>query len=1151
MAREQANKKDGNRSLKQQGMTKKKKVVSVDSHDETHKGMALSRLCKDYCPDQRNLTIPHVEEFPDAVVQEMLILSLFVTLPGHSILELYYDLSCGRVDLSSYKQWQHSQVRSTDDYKKLVKRWSTSTLVLLRFTDLLLQNKNVPLEYTKHNTAEYKLSLIFLLDKQNEFLILDPDYNLLLDYLLHAKPMIESILLGNIPGLLKALVYQYNKLSEFNGCHTWYTFRTHYHGTQEIFHKFFIALTDKFTASKEIMPELEGWFVEGPVSRDSGCIKPVTGDDYASSAAIDDFNEDYWTQQKIDTQEQVYSFELNEDGSLEIPNVFAHTKRRHDALYKVLGLNDDPTPLLKSCFLTFCCLADPVTQPPPNDKHIVSLDLLSDMFLGLMYPEITADLVQPLNKDTWTLHICFNLQKIINATLSRLNCDDFTRLNEINNSDDSVDWRKNLHKWLPQGLNTQDLELIYMVDILATYTVYKLHNNRPIQMNPFLLPMISLWKNLTCVVLLGLEIDRLEEEQETFNTPVMVRATIRGASALRSVLATIINGHARYKSHDFKHEPINLFMSPHGRKLCNGALYADLRSHAATMLALGVELETLTDLLSDLQPGDRFDEDVKYMFDYEFDDYNEVDTELMADDELEDIESRERIKEMRGYYKRCHCVFDDDSLVPENEDGGGEEGDQEDAKKHLQDSHEDQLPPQQNVVMSTTSKPLAVRSRDTVEFDFNGRDWRDIPRGLNFYYTDAYIFVTKLHADVVHYLMKEATRKKLERNHASFILRSIATCVKLEQEEAIVRRALGNQDGDKGSNATTIKTENELTSDFIYEKWCEDSLFEKMMYHNSDLVWRMMDEMLMCSGYRRVLIWFITHLEINHSVIHYIFELVMGLRGNITYEDDEGKSKNLDALDGLAQGSSTSELTLPFSRQGPIVLSSIEVNMLLQEFFTNAAIFFSSKLRESFDSENEELDENYEDEDEFSVPPHVIGLMKLVCFMVDTLMQKKKFDFTDSEYIFELQTLLMNWIGIVPEARDLFFKLKSQIVATSQDTQEQGTPVKESKKDDIDAPDTLEMDDTMSEHNKKLMMLLPPGTTNERNALTALRGFIGKYSLTNKTAVFGRKIIYQDDEIMGMYMTDKEMMYREFLAEFGIDYNDIVEGVYEEDDDDE
>lgn len=455
-------------------MTKKKKAVSVDSHDETHKGMALSRLCKDYYPDQRNLTIPHVEEFPDAVVQEMLILSLFVTLPGHSILELYYDLSCGRVDLSSYKQWQHSQVRSTDGYKKLVKRWSTSTLVLLRFTDLLLQNKNVPLEYTKHNTAEYKLSLIFLLDKQNEFLILDPDYNLLLDYLLHAKPMIESILLGNIPGLLKALVYQYNKLPEFNGCHTWYTFRTHYHGTQEIFHKFFIALTDKFTASKEIMPELEGWFVEGPVSRDSGCIKPITGDDYTSSAAIDDFNEDYWTQQKTNTQEQVYSFELNEDGTLEIPNVFAHTKRRHDALYKVLGLNDDPTPLLKSCFLTFCCLADPVTQPPPNDKHIVSLDLLSDMFLGLMYPEITADLVQPLNKDTWTLHICFNLQKIINATLSRLNCDDFTRLNEINNSDDSVDWRKNLYKWLPQGLNTQDLELIYMVDILATYTIYKL-----------------------------------------------------------------------------------------------------------------------------------------------------------------------------------------------------------------------------------------------------------------------------------------------------------------------------------------------------------------------------------------------------------------------------------------------------------------------------------------------------------------------------------------------------------------------------------------------------------------------------------------------------------------------------------------------------
>ena len=92
------------------------------------------------------------------------------------------------------------------------------------------------------------------------------------------------------------------------------------------------------------------------------------------------------------------------------------------------------------------------------------------------------------------------------------------------------------------------------------------------------------------------------------------------------------------------------------------------------------------------------------------------------------------------------------------------------------------------------------------------------------------------------------------------------------------------------------------TPDDIYDMWSEESKFERMLYLNQDVAWRLMDEMLMCNGYRRVLIWFITHMELNHSLIQYIFELVMGLRGSpFSGEGDETDSKN-DLLHEIMYG---------------------------------------------------------------------------------------------------------------------------------------------------------------------------------------------------------------------------------------------------------
>lgn len=51
--------------------------------------------------------------------------------------------------------------------------------------------------------------------------------------------------------------------------------------------------------------------------------------------------------------------------------------------------------------------------------------------------------------------------------------------------------------------------------------------------------------------------------------------------------------------------------------------------------------------------------------------------------------------------------------------------------------------------------------------------------------------------------------------------------------------------------------------------------FELFFHNNSQLARAAMDEMLMCKGHRRLLIWFLTHnINISISLVDYIYELL-------------------------------------------------------------------------------------------------------------------------------------------------------------------------------------------------------------------------------------------------------------------------------------
>ncbi|CCF57193.1 hypothetical protein KAFR_0C02000 [Kazachstania africana CBS 2517] len=996
-----------------------------------------------------------------SVLLEGLVISLFTTKSGHSILSVLNNPDANSELFQRYNSWLESS--SGDLNYKYLKHelWqSNRNYYLSQFTKFLLQNEQVPFHLNNYHLTKYKLKLQRLINSESNIisLILNSDnYNLLLDFIMFFQPYMNDLISYIVEGnKFFEIIAKYNRIYELNGFHTWYT----------------LTIASNTSIAVRYLNDVLS-------------IDPMITDQFTSNYRDKAFQESEETllmsQQQTAKDDIIFSFDLNETGDL--PNLIKHSEMRHQIIYDILNLNQIDSPFLKKQFLLICGLVDPLTQPQPNNEHIISIDLIYQLFMGLMYKFNNNELAGK-DKELQHFTICFNMQKIISRSLVLLNCNDYDTLSTILN-DFPNDYKTALNKWLPHGINTQDLELIYMINIIAIYTIYKLYSNLPIQLNPFLQTLVSLWKTLSHLVLIGLEIDRIEESNETYDTPIIVRATIRGAAALRAVIATILNDHVSTKEHDFKHESFNTFMSPHGRKLCSGALLADLRSHAAAILALGDgELHDVTELLADLQAGDRFDEDVKYIFEYEYQDYNELGEEDEQTNELEELEKRSVKK------RRCNCIFEDDKMLEDYEYYEvGNESRREDMNLESDKSR---------------TNPYSVRVNSIFEFDYSGKDWRDVPRGFNLYYSPSYEFIKNPKLGTVLHFTLKATTEKLSDEDSLLLLQSVASCVKLEQEKMI----LENYSNTKNCS-TEEDLDREVTPDDVYEIWCEESAFERMIYLNKEVAWRLMDEMLMCNGYRRVLMWFITHMEINHSLVHYIFELVMGLRG----QRDDSRNPGDDRLKSLLLQDMMTDKKgsekVPFSRQGSIILSEIETKMLLQEFFTNAAIFFSTNDTANMSSNDSE-----------NVSLYAIGLVKLICFMVKTLMNNDKFDFSKSECTFELQTLLMNWIGIIPEAQELFFTLKANV----------GEPSMEGKSDS-DGTDSNEGE--LSWYNSKLLALLPSPTNSglENPAIETLRSFLKKYSFTNKVPVVGRKVIYKDDKILPIPKLYQPILLRELIDE--------------------
>ncbi|CAN3356331.1 hypothetical protein DICA4_C07074 [Diutina catenulata] len=629
----------------------------------------------------------------------------------------------------------------------------------------------------------------------------------------------------------------------------------------------------------------------------------------------------------------------------------------------------------------------PPTSPPAKPATVLSVDLLADVAIALAYTRFQH--TSPLaNMPSVKFELAAGFYRVVRAIHGVLRVTDELALRYVDNSE--ARYHDTMAQWTP-AVDGLELRLVYSACCVALAALAKLFGDN-LALNPYFHYLLKLWKCHTNVIILGLEIDRrLEFTQSEEPTPPIVKQTLKGSSAIRQVLATIINQNPSSlytDTHDLVAQSLVAFMQPLGRDSVNGgAISVDMRMVIMALLILNLNNQfvvgavapegppeaalrresqrqpvlELGDLLLDLEYDDRFDEDIRYVFDYEYGEYS------------------------------------DDEWVDDDPDGPLEPVDTVDTPVTVGVGHGEVATPHHHTVAMSDGRPVLMRKEvgaDPIEFDEYGRDWRDCPRGANTAYTDEFSSEDDFFAN-----WDETAQ-------------AIAFLATTPVDDARVGQALLNT----VSRAT--REPSDISADKIYDLITQGArdddiaashhqivpifavtTYELLLHNNPRLATALMDELLCVGGYRRVLIWFVTHnINLSNILIDYVFELLTRQRG----EPANGPYR--------------------FTRHGPLELSEVEVSMLLHEFLTNASLYLSA--RDGLD-----IDDGYKVVLAESVAKKY---MVLLCLMVNQLIARRVIQldrtFDESSEIYDysnvLQVLLINWVGKLPEARALFFKVK-------------------------------------------------------------------------------------------------------------------------------
>ncbi|GEQ72878.1 hypothetical protein JCM33374_g6566 [Metschnikowia sp. JCM 33374] len=693
----------------------------------------------------------------------------------------------------------------------------------------------------------------------------------------------------------------------------------------------------------------------------------------------------------------------------------------HKYLQKLLGL-DTSDVLLTKIFAMLAALCDPLTQPEDNEKFPLSVEALGQIALSLSYQMLLSereaeteepngnDWVSFENPEVASLRFTISLKyfTILQAINKVLRVDDELRVRYLQN--DREDWEKTAHHWLPDVPSNAPhdpdacLKLLYYISCVLIMGLYKLFFPEDgvvysAALNPYSEYFLRLWKTHTSIIALALEMDReLEEEawatkSEYLDTPDIVKKALLGSSAVRTVLAWILEqvypgailDDGDSLNYDICKSPLLLFYDPLVRTANScGCIMRDEQLLMVATLIIRSRI-SLSPVARESAPLAETNFPIFDASDYEFRVANRQTALGSAGDLMVDLyyhdQFDEDIKYVFGYYES------DEESVSDIDD---------------------------NDKVSINSEEMygtAKRSKkDEIEFDEDGRDWRDCARGQNVDFTDRFLDLEAnaqtLGEDSDHFF---ASWFELEQSFvflASVKIESVPDFIQRVGQVTLNTVAKAVKDEMTKPEGTFISPNNiQLYLMSIARKELRvvaqeelptmtlnhHTTFDLIFFRNPECALALLDELFMCKGLRRSLIWYFTRcMEFSMTLINYVYELVSGLRGN----------------------SPKREAKYTFSRNGALELSQVEKSMALHELFERASRWaLGDASRSSIPEQN------------------TIKLVRCLCLMISRLIQngtiKQNTEDSYEDYSHDLQVLLFPWIGRVPEARELFFKIKS------------------------------------------------------------------------------------------------------------------------------
>lgn len=658
----------------------------------------------------------------------------------------------------------------------------------------------------------------------------------------------------------------------------------------------------------------------------------------------------------------------------------------HKYLRKLLALDPLDTLMLK-IFDMLAALCDPLTQPEDSDRVPLSVAVLSDVAILLAY-KLYLQHTDKRPKHTALARFAVSLKffAILQAINAVLRADDELRVRYLQNDTDQ--WQSLAHFWLPQVPKNEtdaSLKLLYYLSCVLVMSLYRLFlpedgSAYNAALNPYLDYLLRLWKTHTSIIALALEMDRELEEMcatgaAVVETPDLVKKALLGLLVVRMVLAWILDqvapldkARGALLASDLHDESLLDIYDPLARRAkCCGAIEKDARAvmfavlvwragdrftptaypassdfpkfdeedYASRLAKRADPVSATGDLIVDLYYLDQFDEDIKYVF---------------------------------GHYDSDSEHEDDDASSVASDDLEG----------------------------------MARRlKRDEIEFDADGRDWRDKARGANTEFSEYFLLSWEENPDDFGY------RTWFELNHALEFL----AMVKIEHVgkfianvgqiavNTVARAVMDEQNGRSEITPDEIhrflvlpvkpKMLMKAKEDLALPSIHPPTHFELIFMRNPLCALAILDELFMCKGMRRLLIWFLTH-SVNPLMwlIDYIYELAVGERW-------------------------TGVLPYLASRKGALEVSKVEQLMALHELFIAAARWCT------------------EDVEEGKMPKlNASRMISYLCLMLDRLLALDviRTEISDSfeDYRHDIQMLLVPWIGSTPDARRWFFRVFAQ-----------------------------------------------------------------------------------------------------------------------------